>query len=421
MPLDLSEQEIGSFELPPDWLGELLDPVGWSDVLAMFADTVNLAVALIDTDGHSLGKCHNPQPTWALAHGEKTEADQGCPFCLAPDEPCTAVADALRRCTVVMVQDKAGLAHVAIPILLGGHPMGALIAGQAFICYPEPLRLERVARLYGVSPQRLWHEAVQQVPMTEATLLLYANLLMALGRGRLAQRYSAILYRRLAGTNRTITNSLREKEVMLQEIHHRVKNNLQLVSSLLSMQSGNLDSTQDAKIIEVLQVNQQRVEAMAHIHTLLYECEQVGEIDLGKYVKDLAEILASTFQASDARIQCRFDSVPVLVAIRHAIPCGLILNELITNVFKYAYPNQEDGEICIAVKPTVDDRVSFTISDNGVGVPDGLDWKHTNSLGYRIIDSLATQIGASYHLGTEGGFSFTAEFPRETVPIGKEL
>ncbi len=407
--LDFSEP----LDLPPEWVGELLDPGGWSNVLAMYAGTANLAVALTDTDGRLLGECHNPQPTWRLAHGDMPPVDGRCSFCLAPLKPCSAVADALRTGGAVMVQDKAGLAHIAVPISLGGQQLGTLIAGQAFNGYPEPLRLQRVAQLYGVAPQRLWHEAIQQVPITPATLLVYANLLMSLGQGHLGQRYAVILNRRLAENNRTISDSLREKEVMLREIHHRVKNNLQMVSSLLNMQSGRFDDVRDAEIVEAFQSSQQRIAAMAHIHDLLYDCQQVGEIDLGEYVKDLAEMVISTFQSSAARIRPRFDLITVLIDIKHAIPCGLILNELVTNVFKYAYPKHEGGDIYIGVKPTAGNRVSFTISDHGVGVPEGLDWKRSDSLGFRIIDILATQIGGTFQLDTTHGFSFAVEFPRD--------
>src|SRR5271157_3307225 len=132
-------------ELLRESLGELLDPEGWREALEVYASTVNLAVALTDTDGRPLGKCHNPQPAWLLAHGETPEVNGRCCFCLAPLEPCSAVADAIRTGLPAMAQDSAGMAHVAVPISLGGQTLGALIAGQAFNSYPEPLRLQRVA------------------------------------------------------------------------------------------------------------------------------------------------------------------------------------------------------------------------------------------------------------------------------------
>src|SRR5580698_5087041 len=142
-------------DLPPEWIGEMLDPEAWRGILAKYADTVNLGVALTDTVGRVLGECHNPQPTWRLAHGETPPVDGKCFFCLAPNEPCSAVADALRMGGAVMVQDRIALAHVAVPLSLGGHQLGTLIAGQVFSGYPEPLRIQRAAKLFGVAPQIL--------------------------------------------------------------------------------------------------------------------------------------------------------------------------------------------------------------------------------------------------------------------------
>jgi two-component sensor histidine kinase len=390
----------------------MLDPEAWRGILAKYADTVNLGVALTDTVGRVLGECHNPQPTWRLAHGETPPVDGKCFFCLAPNEPCSAVADALRMGGAVMVQDRIALAHVAVPLSLGGHQLGTLIAGQVFSGYPEPLRIQRAAKLFGVAPQILWHAAILEVPITRTALLVYANLLMTLGESHLGQRYAVILNRTLAETNRKIRDTLREKEVMLREIHHRVKNNMQMVSSLINMQAGRFDDVKDAGIVEAFQSSQQRIAAMARIHDLLYCCEQVGEVELGGYIKDLAEMVISTFQSSAARITSCFALIPVLIDMTQAIPCGLIVNELITNVFKYAYAGHESGDICIDVKPTADSRASFTISDHGVGIPDGLDWKSSGSLGFRIIEVLTRQIGGTSQLDGKGGCSFTVEFPR---------
>lgn len=197
----LSEEALSYVDLSPEWRDELLDPEGWNQVLETFAGTMKVAVALTDREGRLLGQCHNPQPTWRMARAAKPAADLGCSFCLAPPVFCGAVADALRTGGVVLVEDQAGLAHVAVPLSLGGQKLGTLIAGQVFSRYPEPLPLHRVARAMGISEQQLWQQAVQQVPVTRATLQLYANLLMALGQAFLGQRYAAILQRKLAQTS----------------------------------------------------------------------------------------------------------------------------------------------------------------------------------------------------------------------------
>jgi PAS domain S-box-containing protein len=181
---------------------ELLDPDSWGEVLGRFGRTMRLAVALTDTDGNVLGACHNPQPVWSLARQLRVESGPACPFCLAPETPCNAVAEALASGETVYAGDAAGLMHAAIPLILGSQRLGALIAGQTFAHYPQPLALQRVARHYGASQQELWDAAVHQVPVSLPTLRLYADLLATLGQAFLRQRYAAILERRLHETNR---------------------------------------------------------------------------------------------------------------------------------------------------------------------------------------------------------------------------
>lgn len=199
---NLAEEELSYVESSREWRDQLLDPAGWDPVLERFAGTMRLAVALTDPEGRLLGKCHNPQPTWSLARGAKPDAGMGCPFCLAPPSYCSAIGDAVRTGKVVIVEDQAGLAHAAVPLTLGGQQLGALIAGQVFSHYPQPLPLQRVARDLGISTQLLWQQATQQVPVARATLELYAELLMSLGQAFLGQRYAAILQRTIAETGR---------------------------------------------------------------------------------------------------------------------------------------------------------------------------------------------------------------------------
>ncbi len=180
-------------------LDELLDPDSWTEILGRYGRTMNLAVALTDVDGNVLGPCHNPQPVWRLTHHEFSPAC--CAFCLAPNPPCNAVEDALATREVVYAHDPSGLTHVAIPLFLDDQPLGALIAGQVFSHYPQPLALQRVARDLKTSQQALWAAAVHQVPVSKATLRLYAALLASLGQAFVRQRYSAVLDRELHQTS----------------------------------------------------------------------------------------------------------------------------------------------------------------------------------------------------------------------------
>src|ERR1700722_12054472 len=125
----------------------------------------------------------------------------GCPFCISPAVPCTAVADAFRKGGVVTVRDQAGLTHVAVPLLLGKHRLGVILAGQVFDRYPDPLPLRRVARDFGISSQQLWDLARRQRPVSSATIQASADLLRVLGQAFLEQRYGAFLKASLAATN----------------------------------------------------------------------------------------------------------------------------------------------------------------------------------------------------------------------------
>jgi PAS domain S-box-containing protein len=193
--------ESRDVDLSPSLRADLLDLDAWGEILATYGRTIKVAVALTDPDGHALGKCHNVQPVWKLLHEAGTDWGTGCPFCITPGLACTAVADALQTGAVVRVSDQAGLTHVAVPLLLGKQHLGAIIAGQVFDRYPEPIPLRRVAREHAVSAQRLWDVARKQNPVSSAFLQASGDLLRALGHAFLQQRYGAILEANLADTN----------------------------------------------------------------------------------------------------------------------------------------------------------------------------------------------------------------------------
>jgi hypothetical protein len=179
--------------LPPAIRDELFDPESWHESLEAYARTTNLAVALTDAAGRLLGTCIKPQPTWSRLHATQAAAGGGCPFSLAPHQPCTCVGDALASRDLVLVRDRTGLVHFTVPLVLGDQPLGALLAGQVFDQYPEQLPLEHVARHCGLPTREVWQGARLEYPVKRATLRVYGRLLAALGNAFLQTRYHTLI------------------------------------------------------------------------------------------------------------------------------------------------------------------------------------------------------------------------------------
>jgi PAS domain S-box-containing protein len=194
-------EKNGIVQLSPGLRADLLDFAAWGEILTTYGRTMKVAVALTNSQGQMLGKCHNAQPVWRLIRDASPGGGAGCPFCITTHLRCTAVAEALQTGGTVMVRDQAGLTHVAVPLSLGKQHLGAIIAGQVFDRYPEALSLRRVAKEFGVSAQQLWDLARSQRPVSHGILQSSGDLLRALGQAFLRQRYSAILEEKLAETN----------------------------------------------------------------------------------------------------------------------------------------------------------------------------------------------------------------------------
>ncbi|MFW5777382.1 MAG: sensor histidine kinase [Spirochaetota bacterium] len=210
----------------------------------------------------------------------------------------------------------------------------------------------------------------------------------------------------MRATERELRTAVRDREVLLREIHHRVKNNMQIVSSLLSLQALR---TVDEPAAEILQDGQQRIRAMAHIHELLYRHEHAGSVDVAEYVTVLTDSLRSTYSRQTERVAMRLAVSPVQLPMDTAIPTGLILNELVTNAYKHAFPDGRPGEIEVGFD-TVDDAFRFWVGDNGVGIATREGSRAGNSLGMQIVAMLADQLGATLTVSSEAGTRVTVEF-----------
>jgi PAS domain S-box-containing protein len=186
-----------------------------------------------------------------------------------------------------------------------------------------------------------------------------------------------------------LMNSLREKEVLLREIHHRVKNNLAVISSLLYLQSS---TTQDEQTLRMLQNCRDRVYSMALVHERLYRSEDLASVDFAEYTEELTNQLFRHHVLSADTIRLKLDIETIPLDIDRAIPCGLILNELISNALKHAFPNGRSGEIRVSLQRTRNGGLVLSVADNGVGLPDEATLQARRSLGMHLVHSLATQL-----------------------------
>jgi len=203
-----------------------------------------------------------------------------------------------------------------------------------------------------------------------------------------------------------LRTSLREKEVLLQEIHHRVKNNLQVISSLLYLQSR---SVEDESVLAVLQDSRSRVRSMALVHEKLYESPDLAHIDFADYVRTLVDHLIQSYEVDMRAIRLRVNVAKVLLGIDTAIPCGLIIHELVSNALKHAFPQGGGGEIHIELSRE-DNRFTLTVSDNGVGLPEGMDFRNSGSLGLQLVNTLVEQLEGTIELDRSEGTRFTIVF-----------
>ncbi len=204
-----------------------------------------------------------------------------------------------------------------------------------------------------------------------------------------------------------IKASLAEKEVLLQEIHHRVKNNLQVISSLLKLQSRYI---QDSHVTELLKESQNRVRSMALVHEQLYQSKDLSKIDFADYIHNLAQNLFQAYEINAKGIKLQTKIAPCFLNIDTAVPCGLIINEFVTNSLKYAFPEENQGTIKIDFSFD-DDRVCvLVVSDSGIGLPKELDYKNSRTLGLRLVVSLVKQIRGNIELLKTAGTVFKITF-----------
>jgi PAS domain S-box-containing protein len=207
-------------------------------------------------------------------------------------------------------------------------------------------------------------------------------------------------------TDEQIKQSLKEKEVLLKEVHHRVKNNLQVISSILNLQSSYV---KEQNTLNLLRECQNRIKSMAFIHESLYQNKDFSNINFSEYLVLLSKNLLHSYGLVENRVQLVFDVEPVFLNLDLSIPCGLIVNELISNALKYAFPGEKEGVITVSLKP-VGEKLHISIADNGAGLPADLDFRNTESLGLQLVVTLVEQLNGEIEVDLDCGTKFLINF-----------
>jgi PAS domain S-box-containing protein len=210
--------------------------------------------------------------------------------------------------------------------------------------------------------------------------------------------------------------SLREKEALLREIHHRVKNNLQITSSLLRLQEVAIG---DPQAREVFAGTQHRIRSMALVHEKLYQSTNLSEIDFGDYIKTLGDLLMKSFAPDPSPMTLRISGSTVLLSIDVAVPCGLIINELLSNALKHAFPDGRSGTIAVELEDCGDGTCEVFVRDDGVGLEPNLDPAKVTTLGLQLVAGLVQQIDGTLTVtsGNGGGTCFGIHFPMRIARV----
>jgi two-component sensor histidine kinase len=197
------------------------------------------------------------------------------------------------------------------------------------------------------------------------------------------------------------------QDALLKEVHHRVKNNLQVIASLLNLQSRQV---RDAQTVEMFKESQNRVQAMALIHERLYQSNDATRVDFESYLHTLMAYLFASYGSSNTAIALTLNVDHITFGIDTAIPCGLIVHELVANALKHAFPGSKPGEIHLDLRAGDTGRYTLRVHDNGDGFPENVDFRRVESLGLKLVNILTQQLDGVIELQRNGGTTFTITF-----------
>jgi len=285
-------------------------------------------------------------------------------------------------CMVEFMKQIEVRAKLVVPIIQQGQLWGLLIAHQC----DGP-------RDWQESEINLFQQLVNQLAIAIHQSLLYQQL-----QAELSDRFQA---------EANLKNSLKEKEILLKEIHHRVENNLCVVASLLELQS---NTVADSQLAQMFEESQNRLYSMALIHEKLYRSTNLAQINFGEYLEDLVTNLFHSYNISDNRILLQVIAEPISLNLETATPCGLIANELVSNTLKHAFPDGASGTVSVECYQTGDRQIHLFVKDNGIGFPQKLDFRKTNSMGFQVVCTLTEQLEGTIELSRQNGTEFHLKF-----------
>jgi two-component sensor histidine kinase len=205
-----------------------------------------------------------------------------------------------------------------------------------------------------------------------------------------------------------IKSSLKEKETLLQEIHHRVKNNMQVIAGLLNLKA---ESSENEQVKQSLKDSQNRVYAMSAVHETIYSSGNLAEIDLNEYISKITNMLTQAYVIDLNQISCRTESDDIKISIEQASPLGLVINELVSNSLIHAFPNGKTGKIFIKLRKLNPEDIEVTVMDNGIGLPTDFNWQENSNLGLQLVKGLVeNQLDGHVEATENGGVQFLIKF-----------
>jgi two-component sensor histidine kinase len=386
----------------------------WLQALDNYARAVHLTVKLFDAEMRIMFGPVHPTPLFELFE-DSAGYDPGlftdcAASCLMPINA--------RRPEIV---SRYGLSVVGISLELGQKVVGAAVAGYTYMDFAHTAEVQHLARNCGLSFDRIWNVARAQKPVPQSRLILNGELLQVLGESLLREnaqtrQYEATVLhleqalRAKEKAEALTRNSLLEKEELLKEVHHRVKNNLQVIVSLLSLQARRIGEERPRALFEE---TRNRVQSISAIHELLYRAESFTGIQLLSYARQLVPDLIR-FHGLEKRVHIEIEGADVTLELERAVPYGMLLNELASNACKHAFRRGRSGRLTITFR-TDGKEIEMTVVDDGPGLPEGFDYRQGSTLGLKLIHGLVRQLRGALEIQSETGTIIRVRFPATEI------